>query len=52
MTIEQQIKLMKKINSAYCEKYKIKSSQLKNHPEATAELLKEYNNAIIKTLRA
>lgn len=44
-TIEQ-VELMESVKANYCFKHKIPLSQLKNHPEATAELTKAYVKAI------
>ena len=46
MNTTEQVELMESVKANYCFKYKIPLSQLKNHPEATAELTKAYVKAI------
>lgn len=42
----EQVELMESVKANYCFKHKIPLTQLKNHPEATAELIKAYVKAI------
>ena len=46
MDTMEQVELMESVKANYCFKHKIPLSQLKNHPEATAELTKAYVKAI------
>lgn len=46
MTTAEEVELMESVKANYCFKHKIPMSQLKNHPEATAELTKAYIRAI------
>lgn len=46
MDTTEQVELMESVKANYCFKHKIPLSQLKNHPEATAELTKAYVKAI------
>lgn len=46
MTTTENVELMESVKANYCFKHKIPMSQLKNHPEATAELLHNYIHAI------
>ena len=46
MDTMEQVELMESVKANYCFKHKIPLSQLKNHPEATAELTKAYIKAI------
>lgn len=47
MSIKEQVELMESIKANYCFKHKIPMSELKNHPEATAELTKAFISAFI-----
>ena len=42
----EQVELMESVKANYCFKHKIPLTQLKNHPEATAELIKAYVKVI------
>lgn len=46
MDTMEQVELMESVKANYCFKHKISLSQLKNHPEATAELIKAYVKVI------
>ncbi|MCF0117597.1 MAG: hypothetical protein HUJ61_06095 [Bacilli bacterium] len=46
MSIQETVELMSSIEANYCFKHHIQLSDLKNHPEATAEMLKSYINSI------
>lgn len=45
MNTKESIELMASIEANYCFKNHISMSDLKNHPEATADLLKAYVSA-------
>ena len=47
MNTREQVELMESVKANYCFKHKIPMSQLKKHPEATAELTKAYIRAIV-----
>ena len=46
MDTMEQVELMESVKANYCFKHKIPRTQLKNHPEATAELIRAYVKAI------
>lgn len=46
MNTTELVELMESVKANYCFKHKIPMSQLKNHPEATAEMLHNYIQAI------
>ena len=46
MDTMEQVELMESVKANYCFKHKIPLTQLKNHPEATAELIKAYVKVI------
>jgi hypothetical protein len=46
MNTKEQVELMESIKANYCFKHGIALSDLKNHPEATAELTRAYIIAV------